>query len=413
MQISESSGKAAERRIAPRTKLVEIAYIGVGSENGGLVLDVSDGGLSFHAVAPVQPSERVQFLLSLRGHSRIEGTGEVVWTNQMGTVCGLKFTSLSAGALEFLNNWTNQSRMASKVSAAVTPRPLASMAPAQAIAPAREKTVVPSPSPTPAPRAESAPDPDVERTEVNSEHVYAIPPAADAYLSEPTESTLWGGQIFLWIVFGFLGVTILGSAYLYGVHVGQSNVSSVVARPASTPGPQPELEIPEPAPAPASQTPTDARSIPSSAPSAASAASPVPNVTNSAPSRTLMNASKTGSLSENAARPEGRDKNATASPNQQTKQDPDAGKSELAAALARLNGDNGTRDTAGAVKLLWAAVAKGNTAAEVTLADLYVYGDGEDQNCEQGRTLFLAASKSGNAQAKVKLDELNAGGCPQ
>ena len=35
----------AERRQAPRTKLVEIAYIGMGPENGGLVLDVSDGGL--------------------------------------------------------------------------------------------------------------------------------------------------------------------------------------------------------------------------------------------------------------------------------------------------------------------------------------------------------------------------------
>src|ERR1700720_1314211 len=101
-----------DRRQTPRTKLVEIAYIGMGPENGGLVLDVSDGGLSFHAVAPVQPAEKIKFLLSLRGHSRIEGAGEVVWTNPMGTVCGMKFTSLSVGALEYLNNWTNQSRTA-------------------------------------------------------------------------------------------------------------------------------------------------------------------------------------------------------------------------------------------------------------------------------------------------------------
>ena len=84
----------------------------------------------------------------------------------------------------------------------------------------------------------------------------------------------------------------------------------------------------------------------------------------------------------------------------------------MAAALADLNGDNGKRDSATAVKLLWAAVANGNSAAEVMLSDLYVSGDGVPKNCEQGRVLLIAAAKSGNMQAKVKLDELNANGCP-
>src|ERR1700680_3510057 len=88
----ESSGTTPDRRQAPRTKLVEIAYIGMGPENGGLVLDVSDGGLSFHPVPPVKPAETIRFLLSLRGHSRIEGAGKVVWTNELRTVCGLRFT---------------------------------------------------------------------------------------------------------------------------------------------------------------------------------------------------------------------------------------------------------------------------------------------------------------------------------
>src|ERR1700682_3933196 len=115
--MREPSVTTPDRRQTPRTKLVEIAYIGMGPENGGLVLDVSDGGLSFHAVAPVQPAETIRFLLSLRGHGRIQGAGEVVWTNELGTVCGLKFTSLSAGALEYLNNWTNQTHTASPASA--------------------------------------------------------------------------------------------------------------------------------------------------------------------------------------------------------------------------------------------------------------------------------------------------------
>jgi TPR repeat protein len=48
----------------------------------------------------------------------------------------------------------------------------------------------------------------------------------------------------------------------------------------------------------------------------------------------------------------------------------------------------------------------------VILAGLYLRGDGVAKNCEQGRVLLKAATKTGNTQAKVKLDELNANGCP-
>ena len=96
--MRDSQVNSPDRRQTPRTKLVQIAYLGMGPENGGLVLDVSEGGLSFHAVSPVRQAEKIQFILSLRGHSRIEGAGEVVWTNEMKTVCGMKFTSLSSAA---------------------------------------------------------------------------------------------------------------------------------------------------------------------------------------------------------------------------------------------------------------------------------------------------------------------------
>jgi hypothetical protein len=384
VQISESSGKAAERRIAPRTKLVEIAYIGVGSENGGLVLDVSDGGLSFHAVAPFKPAEKVEFLLSLRGHSRIEGTGEVVWTNQMGTVCGLKFTSLSAGALEFLNNWTNQSN---------APRP-AKKAPV----PETARPITAPPTQIATPRMEAAPDVQASQSAFSSKPIFAIPPAAEIYLSEPTGGSLRGGQFFLWVVFGFLGTTLLASAYFYGVHVGQSKLSNV-DQTAVISGLQTEPPIPAPAPDPAASAASDRPSVPNDAKSAPTAPVPVsvpvpvPNNAAPVPSSTLGNAAKTASHSGSTlVGSEGEIKNPAADPDAHPKQASEGGKSEFSAALARLNGDNGTRDTSAAVKLLWAAIAKGNTAAEVTLADLYVYGDGVQQNCEQGKSLLNAAS---------------------
>lgn len=375
MQTSESSLSKPDRRQTPRTKLEEIAYIGMGPENGGLVLDVSDGGLSFHSVAPVRPAETIHFLLSSRGQNRIEGAGEVVWTNEMRTVCGLRFTSLSTGAREYLNNWTNQSRMS---------------------APAREEAE--SPASTAASLTEEPLASLSRQSETGAEPLFAIPPAEEFCLSEPNGKPMWAGQLLLWIVFGLLGVSLLGSAYLYGLHVGQSEIR-LMARPAA----EPTITVPSPVPASTvaaetSPAPPDASSI--------------PNVATSAPSGALVNASKTDEAAANASQRPGAEGNGAPTSDPHAQQAAEESKSEIAGAMAFLNGDNGHRDSARAFHLLWAAVANGNSEAEVILAGLYLRGDGVAKNCEQGRVLLNAAAKKGNAEAKVKLDELNANGCP-
>ncbi len=408
--MRESSVKTPERRQAPRTKLVEIAYIGMGPENGGLVLDVSDGGLSFQAVAPVKPAETVNFLLSLRGHSRIEGAGKVVWTNEMRTVCGLRFTSLSSGAREHLNNWTNQSRMPApgRVNPRVNP-----------VSP-------PPPAPPPAPSQKVRPPASfTSRPVASAEPVFAIPPAAGLYLSEPAGRTLWSGQLFLWIVFGVLSATVMVSAYLYGLHVGRSESISMT-QSAPNPSPQTDSLAPEPVAAPAASpamgepsapveghgVPNDATSAPMGAPTASTVATTIPGAGTNAPSAALVNAVKTDETPVNTLQRPGDEGRGTVASEQHAEQALQAGKSELAAALASLHGTNGVRDSAKAARLLWAAVANDNSTAEVTLADLYIHGDGVPKSCEQGRVLLLAASKSGDAQASEKLGELYRNGCP-
>ncbi len=401
--MRESSGSTPDRRQTPRTKLVEIAYIGMGPENGGLVLDVSDGGLSFHAVAPVKRDEPIRFLLSLRGHSRIEGAGEVVWANEMRTICGLRFTSLSAGAREHLNNWTNQSRMP---------------------AAAREKAVPSAPPPEP-PRKEKSPASLADQSDTSAEPVFAIPPAAEVYLSGPTARNLWGGQLFLWIVFVLVGTMVVGSAFLFGVHIGRSDLR-FAARMDASQEPQANPQTPAPADVPDSSVATDASSAPTNAPAVSGGAASVPNgtpfapplatsipgATTTDPNASLVNASKTDGTPANSTQTPGEEGGAAVASDRHTEQALQAGKSELAAALASLRGAKGIRDSSKAARLLWAAVANDNSTAEVVLADLYLRGDGVPKNCEQGRVLLLAASKSGDAQAKEKLGELKTNGCP-
>jgi len=376
--MSKSPDSLSDRRQAPRMKLSEIAYIGMGPENGGLVLDVSDGGLSFHSVAPVQPSETIRFLLSMQGQTRIEGAGEVVWTNELRTVCGMKFTSLSGDAREFLNNWTNKSSKPVDTSE----YPYSSVSNAS-------------------PPGSEAPLPAFsDHSRADAEPLFAIAPLNESSLSEAAGTPLWREPIISRIAFVFLATALTVTAYNYGVHVGKSQASSVAqAASNSTPPKGAQFSPPAPVSAPA---------VASEAPSVPNIQSPAPSLDISPAKGALVNTSKTIDAAEPSL--ESHTANASA-PAALSEQGSEAGNLQLAAALAYLNGENGSREAAKALKLLWAAVGNGNSEAEVILAGLYIRGDGVAKNCEQGRVLLKAAMKSGNAQAKLKLTELKAHGC--
>ncbi|HEY1468480.1 MAG TPA: PilZ domain-containing protein [Candidatus Acidoferrum sp.] len=64
-----------------------------------------------------------------------------------------------------------------------------------------------------------------------------------------------------------------------------------------------------------------------------------------------------------------------------------------------------------AVRLLWIAVEKGNSRAEVSLAELYRRGEGVARNCDQTRILLTAAARKGNADAQRRLDKFLREGC--
>jgi len=90
----------------------------------------------------------------------------------------------------------------------------------------------------------------------------------------------------------------------------------------------------------------------------------------------------------------------------------DDGHTELVLAQQYLRGAGGREDRATATDLLWVAVGKGNTEAEIELASLYLPGDdGSGKNCEQARILLRAASNNGNSIAGQKLATLPVYGC--
>lgn len=95
-----------ERRLSPRTAMERLAYIGIEPDNGGIVLNVSSGGLCFHSIVPVEPGKRVRF--SATDHNfRIEADGEMVWTDQSGTAGGLRFHNVPTELTDQIRRWVN------------------------------------------------------------------------------------------------------------------------------------------------------------------------------------------------------------------------------------------------------------------------------------------------------------------
>src|SRR5271169_4864784 len=96
-----------ERRLAERTTLNSVVYINFDSNNGGIVLNVSGGGLCFHSYAPVQRNGTIRFWFS-EHKQRIEADGELAWTDGTQKTGGLRFTALPAEGREQIRNWISQ-----------------------------------------------------------------------------------------------------------------------------------------------------------------------------------------------------------------------------------------------------------------------------------------------------------------
>ncbi len=94
-----------ERRQTPRTTLEKHAYINIEPDNGGIVLNVSDGGLCFHSLDPVPRNGKVRLWFSDNGH-RIEADCTLAWVDETHKG-GLRFASLGAEAREKIRDWMN------------------------------------------------------------------------------------------------------------------------------------------------------------------------------------------------------------------------------------------------------------------------------------------------------------------
>lgn len=177
MQVSMVS----ERRRYPRATVDSLVPVDLGRDNGGIVLNLSEGGLRIRAIGPLEADQLVKLGFSLLGKdNRIETFGQIAWVDESGTGGAVCFLDLAESARRQIRQW-----MPRNVSAAdIEQEPTATLRPAAMETESRES------SPAPGKATRRVPSP--AETDATAEGKPQVPSAfvytgADPFGSTPSE----------------------------------------------------------------------------------------------------------------------------------------------------------------------------------------------------------------------------------
>lgn len=103
---SFSSARTDERRRNPRLRASSLIYAQLGSDNGGIVVNLGLDGMACHAAQHLIADKNSALSLRLRGSGlNAEITGELVWLGATQKVVGISFKNLSANVQQSLADW--------------------------------------------------------------------------------------------------------------------------------------------------------------------------------------------------------------------------------------------------------------------------------------------------------------------
>jgi hypothetical protein len=361
-----------ERRQSPRSEPNQPVYVSFPGQNRGTVIDATENGLRFRTEAPVKHDEgAIPVRFTFSPFAEMESVCEIIWVDEENKTGGLLFKDLPGPDRSNIRRWLEQNAHPLPVR---TDDVRVQAVPTETGSPNGNKS---GPSAAPdvelagATVAASAPRDPVRSGAFVPTSEFAAPwrPLAGSRSYEP-DTPRHGVRRALLMTLGF-GLMIVVFAALGLLLYWRAG--------GSTPSLAQNL---------LNWRWTDSQSDAQNAP-ASSEVSPL-----------LRPPSKTHRI-----RPIGADSDGA------LPLSPSPGASELAIGMQYLSSGGGPAETKLAVKWLWAAVEQGNPKAAMLLAELYVWGRGVPQNCEQARVLLIGASKHGSMEAAQQLQDMEADGC--
>ncbi len=458
---------STERRKEQRKRPLGLVYVELSSANGGMLRDLSEQGFAMRAMMPLRVGEATPFGFSLDPETRLEGHGKVLWVEEDGRVAGFQFTEITAETPEKIRHWLAEHSFGAPPKVVSAEKASPAKAEASTLEELREelRTVTPGVHDVKPAKAAPLPEPTKLAAEVEAVPVAAaaefmanavfakmelprleedagadtVPDAESESLAaamldplpslpeldvqgEPVKINSWMNSymaslairmmLFLALVAcGFVFHRPLGNAIVWlGLKIAGPAPMEVSPLPAS------EETLPQMTPAESNPSATNAGATAPSdsaselktkeaATAPASKSVEVPAVTENtsaapvknAPTSSLVPLPATSRITTYSTPP--------AIAGEQL------GQQEYLAAQDILKNKNSGAGLPEAVRLLWIAVEKGNSNAEVTLAELYRQGQGVAKSCDQTKILLTAAARKGNAEAQNRLEQFQQEGC--
>jgi len=104
--IPAPPAKGKDRRRNARFRVKSIAYVDLGPDNGGTLMDVSEGGISFQGMQPLQTGQVLPTKIKLPGTQQsIQATGQVTWLNESRKGGGMRFVELLGHTKDLIKEW--------------------------------------------------------------------------------------------------------------------------------------------------------------------------------------------------------------------------------------------------------------------------------------------------------------------
>jgi TonB family protein len=108
-ELSQNFEGNADRRVHTRHRVRALAYVELGENNGGIVLNIGEGGFAVRAAEPINEDGLSRLRFQVHHASQpLEMSGKIAWTSDSRKEAGVRFIDLRDDALLEIRTWTFQ-----------------------------------------------------------------------------------------------------------------------------------------------------------------------------------------------------------------------------------------------------------------------------------------------------------------
>ena len=114
----DSSAQPGERRVHPRQQIRPISFIDLGRDNGGLLLNISEGGLAVTTAMTLAEKDFPSIGIKFKGpREQIEVSGQIAWINESRREAGIRFVNPTGSARRIIARRISQQELPSELQA--------------------------------------------------------------------------------------------------------------------------------------------------------------------------------------------------------------------------------------------------------------------------------------------------------